>query len=350
MMIADGIDNCVQPEGEHSETSAEASGGCSSSAEGHDGRPESLSTDSTEGSSDSLIISPTDIANTPLDGMIRLKYGPPQLNRAEQKASFCSPAIPSKKNLPHNISPALSENSTPSHCNCKKSKCLKLYCECFAALRYCNNCKCVNCHNRTETEQARQVAIQVTKDRNSGAFESKVNNVEGHATGCNCKKSQCLKKYCECFEADAHCGDNCKCTACQNFAGSAQLEISRNLKHRKSAVNGKRNGSVSSSGNYVAPPNIPTTTTAAMTYSKKYVRSVRSPDDSANCKSAKRRRVMKEVDEPMYPFFGENILAPKSVALRCLEFLPGKDIYSTSLVNHLWCKAAMDNALWETDE
>ena len=31
-----------------------------------------------------------------------------------------------KKNLPHNISPALSENSTPSHCNCKKSKCLKL--------------------------------------------------------------------------------------------------------------------------------------------------------------------------------------------------------------------------------
>ena len=37
-------------------------------------------------------------------------------------------------------------------CNCKKSKCLKLYCECFTALEYCDGCNCVECRNTTEHE------------------------------------------------------------------------------------------------------------------------------------------------------------------------------------------------------
>ena len=32
-------------------------------------------------------------------------------------------------------------------CNCRKSKCLKLYCECFAAGLLCNNCNCNDCQN-----------------------------------------------------------------------------------------------------------------------------------------------------------------------------------------------------------
>ena len=32
-------------------------------------------------------------------------------------------------------------------CNCKKSKCLKLYCECFAAGAFCDQCSCQNCQN-----------------------------------------------------------------------------------------------------------------------------------------------------------------------------------------------------------
>jgi len=32
-------------------------------------------------------------------------------------------------------------------CNCKRSKCLKLYCECFAAELFCDGCNCVNCNN-----------------------------------------------------------------------------------------------------------------------------------------------------------------------------------------------------------
>ena len=47
-----------------------------------------------------------------------------------------------------------SPSSKPSKrgCNCKNSKCLKLYCECFALGEYCNNCNCLNCHNNSTNE------------------------------------------------------------------------------------------------------------------------------------------------------------------------------------------------------
>lgn len=33
---------------------------------------------------------------------------------------------------------------------------------------------------------------------------------------CTCKKSGCLKKYCECFKSGEVCNENCDCIGCKN--------------------------------------------------------------------------------------------------------------------------------------
>ena len=231
-------------------------------------------------------------------------------------------------------------------CNCKKSKCLKLYCECFAHGRVCIDCNCSGCHNtdRHEHQPEREKAVAATRERDSNAFyraaplqaraeklkararaasrlaasattpprkptvgatfktedgvdpatpvtpaaaaassaeitasaaSSNVVAVEESAVqpaapldapstaapaaaaaptatptdsstpgpadsaaastaapppppppaggsalparkGCNCRKSKCLKKYCECFQLGLKCTARCKCTACLN--------------------------------------------------------------------------------------------------------------------------------------
>ena len=114
-------------------------------------------------------------------------------------------------------------------CNCRNSRCLKLYCDCFAAGRFCEeSCKCVDCHNDQAHARDRDDAIKATLEKNPKAFRAKVNaKAKTHQNGCHCKKSKCLKKYCECFEAGITCGAKCKCADCENYPGSLQLAARR---------------------------------------------------------------------------------------------------------------------------
>ena len=114
-------------------------------------------------------------------------------------------------------------------CRCKNSKCLKLYCACFAQNALCGDqCVCVGCKNRDDNEE-RKRNLKRTRERNPKAFDKRIlvtTSDEGivfeNAAGCSCKKSRCLKKYCECYRNGLQCGAHCACVNCLNCAALFQ--------------------------------------------------------------------------------------------------------------------------------
>lgn len=138
-----------------------------------------------------------------------------------------------------------------------KKKISLRYCDCFAQGSFCHDCNCVNCFNTLEHEEERNKAIKMVLERNPQAFQSKIGKFTAslamskaapvqvsqtptlttgiedlitasattdeldeiksrHVKGCNCKKSNCLKRYCECFLAKIQCSALCKCVGCKN--------------------------------------------------------------------------------------------------------------------------------------
>ena len=123
--------------------------------------------------------------------------------------------------------PLVFKNNNPNEvvgvsCKCKKSRCLKLYCECFANGGFCHpSCKCENCCNKEEYKELRELVRKEILQKNPKAFQKKFKKVKKkagflHSRGCNCKKTQCLKNYCECFSVGIGCSSLCRCVNCKN--------------------------------------------------------------------------------------------------------------------------------------
>ena len=100
-------------------------------------------------------------------------------------------------------------------CGCRRTKCLKLYCDCFASGNICSEeCDCKGCHNTDEHKEERDQIVLKTKSKNPAAFRV---DISANYKICHCTKSNCMKKYCECFQNGRACGVNCKCKQCKNL-------------------------------------------------------------------------------------------------------------------------------------
>ena len=112
------------------------------------------------------------------------------------------------------IEATISEKTNGIVCTCSNSRCIRLYCQCFAAGRLCGKlCTCSNCLNTSTAGPERMSAIIKVLDTKADAFCAVPSEM---VTICYCRNSRCIKKYCDCFNSNKHCTSECMCKRCKN--------------------------------------------------------------------------------------------------------------------------------------
>ena len=164
----------------------------------------------------------------------KIKYFPDLNQKSEKKMS-----IDLNDNFINNNSNNTENNKIKIiDCNCKNSGCLKRYCECFTRMKYCDsNCQCKNCFNTLEHEKERGEAIQNYMMKSPISFKKL--NLDVSNLTCFCKKSNCLKKYCECFQMGMKCNSNCKCFDCKNKNNAEKKLFEVNIEDNRNVKRGR---------------------------------------------------------------------------------------------------------------
>mmetsp|Transcript_16239 Transcript_16239/g.21339 ORF Transcript_16239/g.21339 Transcript_16239/m.21339 type:complete len:85 (-) Transcript_16239:304-558(-) len=80
----------------------------------------------------------------------------------------------------------------------------------------CQGCR-NTCDHKYKVIDARENVLQ----RKPEAFFPKrpyskpLSNIQNRS-GCRCRKTRCLKKYCVCYNSGKTCGEGCTCIGCEN--------------------------------------------------------------------------------------------------------------------------------------
>ena len=104
-------------------------------------------------------------------------------------------------------------SSLRQKCTCSKTGCLKKYCNCFANGVPCEGCECKNCQN-VGNKNNNNNNIDLDEKKIFPVMQNRFDRIQ--RTICNCTKSNCMKKYCECFKQGFSCNALCRCMDCKN--------------------------------------------------------------------------------------------------------------------------------------
>ena len=143
---------------------------------------------------------------------------------------------------PTYIASSTNNSSTLNKCTCKNSNCFKLYCECFANGKYCDNCSCLNCKNTIENKELRNQKYEDIISKNPKALQ-KINSTKRSWT-CKCKNSNCSKKYCDCLQNGRCCTSKCKCINCYNKNNTINRNNGNEKKNKVRRIRGIKNKAI----------------------------------------------------------------------------------------------------------
>lgn len=156
-------------------------------------------------------------------------------------------------------------NSFKSCCTCTKTNCQKKYCNCFAKGLYCIGCECKDCENHppegyllNNTLNANEL-LQNSAFKPDGGFLNNLNLTLRHnqsissnlQISCTCTRSNCSKKYCECYKLKRECTSSCRCVGCVNKAGYKNQTNSTPMNQNCNASFGNSNDVINENNNSV---------------------------------------------------------------------------------------------------